>query len=553
MSRQQRRAAARMMEKLGTLEQHFDRVLRDVRAEFERTGNVHAGFVCVSDTEIFHIPGTWAPDERGAAYAGLRDSFRHRGVNRYVFVSEGWTSKKTDMRPTDDPDHGEIIQVTAVERGARKVATAEITRNGGTAKLGPWENDEQPQGWLIELLEEGHSDRPVKAEPAPLAEFSLQDPTKRSQAQSAIEVLTQLENLIEAEKMTSEPAAMFMAMDCVVRGIFKDIMGSPKGLGQFARFLRDHPDKFPMFSAIEEDEKPSKEQHLEHAKSCKESLQRFVGEQREAGHEAIFSAFWNSYLRVGSYAIGALRLAEHIEEWIPEGQAKLREVGLRSAFELDDEEGRIFLALSAAHYPVGIMGRSNADDELFVSSVTTFPAPDFATAVDFIKQHVDLILGSEARDLFRKMEKLGRVPAGDPMRNDEQIWQLENWAENEWTEQSAAEFMFAEVMNVQCNDDANQLDGNVAGYCVRRAPDGLVLVPADSDEDFYVAVKVANDGGRISGIIRGWLRGSEGKVPQYYQNGRWVIPAEALHKIKDLPGKERLRGMPPFEEMPAEQ
>jgi hypothetical protein len=420
MSRQQRRAAARTMQKLGTLEHHFSQVLRDVRAEFEHTGNVHAGFVCVSDTEIFHIPGTWAPDERGAAYAGLRDSFRHRGVNRYVFVSEGWTSKKTDMRPTDDPDHGEIIQVTAVERGARKVATAEITRDGGTAKLGPWENDEQPQGWLIELLEEGHSDRSVKAEPAPLAEFSLQDPTKRSQAQSAIEVLAQLQNLMEAEKMHSEPLAMFMAMDGVVRGIFKD-MGSPKGLGQFARFLRDHPDKFPMFSAIEEDEKPSKEQHLGHAKSWKESLQRFAGEQREAGHEAIFSAFWNSYLRVGSYAIGALNLAEHIEEWIPEGQAKLQEVGLRSSFELDDEEGRVFLALSAAHYPVGIMGRSNAGDELFVSGVIDVPAPDFASAVEYSKQGpFDLILGSEARDLFHKMEKLGRIPAGDPMKNEEE-------------------------------------------------------------------------------------------------------------------------------------
>ena len=179
-----------------------------------------------------------------------------------------------------------------------------------------------------------------------------------------IEILTQLENLIEAEKMYSEPVAMFMAMDCVVRGIFKD-MGSPKGLGQFARFLRDHPDKFPMYSPIseEDEEEPSKEQFIGHAKSCQESLQRFADEKREAGNDAIFGAFLNSYLHVGSYAIGALNLARHIEEWIPEGQAKLREVGLRSSFELDDKEGRAFLALSAAHYPVGIMGRRNAAGE----------------------------------------------------------------------------------------------------------------------------------------------------------------------------------------------
>src|SRR6266550_3925003 len=43
--------------------------------------------------------------------------------------------------------------------------------------------------------------------------------------------------------------AMFMALESVLRSIVKE-MGSPKGLGQFARFLRDHPDKFPMFSTV---------------------------------------------------------------------------------------------------------------------------------------------------------------------------------------------------------------------------------------------------------------------------------------------------------------
>ena len=45
------------------------------------------------------------------------------------------------------------------------------------------------------------------------------------------------------------PMAMFMALESVLRSIVKD-MGSPKGLGQFARFLRDHPDKCPMFSTV---------------------------------------------------------------------------------------------------------------------------------------------------------------------------------------------------------------------------------------------------------------------------------------------------------------
>ena len=37
--------------------------------------------------------------------------------------------------------------------------------------------------------------------------------------------------------------------------------------------------------------------------------------------------------------------------------------------------------------------------------------------------------------------------------------------------------------------------------------------------------------------VLGWLRGSEGKIPAFYQKDCWVIPAEALHHIEDLPGK----------------
>jgi hypothetical protein len=43
----------------------------------------------------------------------------------------------------------------------------------------------------------------------------------------------------------------------------------------------------------------------------------------------------------------------------------------------------------------------------------------------------------------------------------------------------------------------------------------------------------------------GWLRGSEGKLPQFYQK---IIPPEALHPMETLPGKERLLAMPPYQE-----
>ena len=45
-----------------------------------------------------------------------------------------------------------------------------------TATLGPWQvNSDVPQSWLLELLEEGHSDRAVKAEPPPVGRVSTSD------------------------------------------------------------------------------------------------------------------------------------------------------------------------------------------------------------------------------------------------------------------------------------------------------------------------------------------------------------------------------------------
>ena len=255
-----------------------------------------------------------------------------------------------------------------------------------------------------------------------------------------------------------DPVAVFMALESVLRSIVKD-MGSPKGIGQFARFLRDHPDKFPMFSTV-----PDKVPSRPHLCSCKATLRRFSCEKREAGHtpSAIFGAFMNMYLYMGSQAIGALNLADRIENWDPEHQAKLRQVGLRSSFELDDEEGHVFIALSADRYPIGVMGRRNALGELFVSRIVASPHDDFAAAVDDIKQSgVDLILGSEAKELLCKMEQV----KGVALRADKikEIWEVENWGHDEWAEQVLAEIAFAKAMNVQYFLRCDKLQGSCCG------------------------------------------------------------------------------------------
>src|SRR6266516_1725341 len=148
--------------KTATLDQHFDDTLRRVRAEFEHTGEIHSRFECVTDGDSFHVPANW-PDRsaKAAACAALRDSFRRREVNRYVFASEAWVGKTPGLAPADDPNHSESVLVIAVERnGPRRYAFAEITRSGETATLGPWQvNGDVPPSWLLELLEEGHSDR----------------------------------------------------------------------------------------------------------------------------------------------------------------------------------------------------------------------------------------------------------------------------------------------------------------------------------------------------------------------------------------------------------
>jgi hypothetical protein len=549
-----------------TFDQHFEQTLSRVRSEFERSGVIHPGFECVTNAESFAVPAHW-PDRsaKGASFAVLRDTFRRRGVNRYIFASEVWVGKTPDLVPSDDPDRGEGLQVIAVERnGPRRYAFADITRNGGIATLGPWQlngDGDIPPSWLLELLEEGHLDRAVKAEPPPVGRMSNSDvqeltdqyPEHAAEFRDSVEIHTQLGDLI-AEQIqkgaNGDAMAIFMALESVLCSIVNE-MGSPKGLGQFARFLRDHPDKFPMFPTVA-NQVPS----THHARYCRDTLRRFSSEKRESGHTpfAIFQAFMNMYMCVGSQAIGALSLAERIEDWDPEQQAKLRQVGLRSSFELDDEEGRVFIALSAECYPLGVMGRRNATGDLFVSRVITCPQEDLVTAIDKIKQSgVELILGSEAKELLSKMEQVkgvvkSELVKGDVPPADKEIWEVENWGGDEWAEQVLAEIAFSKAMNVQYFDDSKNLCGSVAGYRVRCARNGLTLVHSDGDEDIFVAVRMERKKKR-AGVL-GWLRGSEAKLPQFYHKNCWVIPPEALHDIlhdmEKLPGRERLRAMPPF-------
>jgi hypothetical protein len=191
------------------------------------------------------------------------------------------------------------------------------------------------------------------------------------------------------------------------------------------------------------------------------------------------------------------------------------------------------------------MGRRNAVGDLFVSRIVIFPHGDFATAVDEIKQSgVELIVGSEAKELLCKMEQAKGAVQTDKTK---EIWEVENWGEAEWAEQALAEVAFSKAMNVQCSLESDNLRGSVAGYRVRRAPNGLVLVPSDNDEDIFVAVKVEKAKGMA--CVEGWLRGSEGKLSQFYQNNCWVIPPDALHNMEELPGKEGLRARPPFQEL----
>jgi hypothetical protein len=63
--------------------------------------------------------------------------------------------------------------------------------------------------------------------------------------------------------------------------------------------------------------------------------------------------------------------------------------------------------------------------------------------------------------------------------NKQEIWEFEEWEQDEWTEQTLAEIAFAKAMNVYYVLEPNKLRGDVAGYRVRRAPNGLTLGRVD--------------------------------------------------------------------------
>src|SRR5271165_2334404 len=177
INRHERRKAAakrRKQWKSTSLDQQFEETLLQVRTEFKRTGRLSPTFECVTHHETFRVPVNW-PDGNGraAACSALKDCFRRRGVSRYVFISEGWVGNTPGLIPADDPDRSESVVVLAVEReGRRRHASAEITRTGETATLGPWEvSSETPESWLAELLEDGYSDRSVEPEPPPVGKI----------------------------------------------------------------------------------------------------------------------------------------------------------------------------------------------------------------------------------------------------------------------------------------------------------------------------------------------------------------------------------------------
>jgi hypothetical protein len=240
-----------------------------------------------------------------------------------------------------------------------------------------------------------------------------QEPKEAANFQASVEITDQLRDLM-ADQLQKDASgdlqAMFMALESVLRSIVRD-MGWMNGIGAYARFLRDYPDRFPMFPTVPH-QVPLTEHHI---RRCKATLRRFICEKRGAGHTnfAIFEAFMNTYISLGCQAIGALALADLIEDWAPEHQAKLREVGLRSSYELDDEEGTVFVGLSPDRYPIGVLGRRNAVGDLFVSRFIACPQSDFLTAVDKLKEikekGVELILGSEAKELICKMEQVKRA------------------------------------------------------------------------------------------------------------------------------------------------
>jgi len=220
-----------------------------------------------------------------------------------------------------------------------------------------------------------------------------EDPTQAAEFRESFEIHNQLGELMADQLQkdaNGDPQAMFMALESVLRSVVKD-MGSPKGIGEFARFLRDNPDKFSMFSTVTHSV-PSNEQ----LRRCKATLRRFVFEKRELAHTdtTIFGAF------------GALNLADDIENWDPEHQARLQQVGLRSSYELDDDEGRVFVAYAPPR-TLMVMGRRDPrNGDLCVSRYTWKPPEIPWEHVESPDAPFERIIGPEAERLLDAVERL---------------------------------------------------------------------------------------------------------------------------------------------------
>jgi hypothetical protein len=125
------------------------------------------------------------------------------------------------------------------------------------------------------------------------------------------------------------------------------------------------------------------------------------------------------------------------------------------------------------------------------------------------------------------------------------IWQLQNWEHKEFAEQACAEIAFAKAMGVPRGlrdfPDHKVLDGQViAGYRVRRAPDGLVIIPSDDDNEKIVAVLADIENKRAT--VLGWITAREAKHPKYHRLDGfeyWIVPPEDLRTdFPELEGRQ---------------
>jgi hypothetical protein len=335
MGQAKRKAAVRQKIRNMTLNEHVEDVLGRVRKEFERKGEVRASFECVAENgELITIPFEWNnPQEKYASFGPLKDTFRRRGVRRYIFVNESWVSKNTDFKgpPCDDPNRTEAVMVSGVERsGPRKEFMAHINRQGSTVTLGPWEEspgDARGSWWGLELMEEGYSDRPKTAgsslpetvqigTKADLEDLLDKHPDAAKDLQSLVEVNERLWDLFcELQQGENDGDQFWAGFECItwivigaLEDLNSDIAIKMKGVAQT---LRDYPDRYPMFASVLYMQ-PSEQQRERYESALDKLLNEMLGQ----GHSklAIFDAVLNVFIRLGVIALGGLRLAYSLDK-----------------------------------------------------------------------------------------------------------------------------------------------------------------------------------------------------------------------------------------------